>query len=229
MMVEKLTLIFDATRRFGVYDSSLDYGGVYRYQLTDQIRLSLIEDDFSSRLTLDFDEAFKSGIRSCTLNRKKIDNEMLMEFLKENSRGDFMVEKTVDVKLLNEMLDYLDMEFNKAEILSTIKLKMLMHFTSSLTELDRFLESSSKALLFFKGPGATMDDLYRNPIKLKWIDGRFIQNYGYNNSFRLIEFLSATPLFQQYKRNFQKKDKSYELELFTAEGEYYCGCKKSVL
>lgn len=228
MMEERLTLILNATRRFGTYDSSLDYGGVYRYQLTDQIRLNLIDDDFSSRLIIDFEQAFKSGIRSCTLNLKKIDNEMLVEFLKENSRGDLMVEKTVDAELLNEMLDCLDMEFNKAEILSTIKLKILTHFTSSLAELDRFLQSSSKALLFFKGPGATMDDLCRNPIKLKWIDGNFIQNYGYNNSFRLIEFLSMTPLFQQYKRNLQKKDKTYELDLFTAEGEFYCGCKKLV-
>jgi hypothetical protein len=228
-MVEQLTLILNATRRFGSYDSSLDYGGIYRYQLTDQIQLSLLEDDFSSRLSIDFEEVFKESIRSCTFNLKKIDNEFLMEFLKVNSRGDLIVEKNVEADLLNEILDCLNREFSKAEILSTIKLKMMTHFTRSLTELDRFLESSSKTLLFFKGPSATMEDLYRHPIELKWINGSFIQNYGYNNSFRLIEFLSATPLFQQYKRNFQKKDKTYELDLFTAEGEFYCGCKKSVL
>lgn len=228
-MIQKLTLILNATRRFGSYDSSLDYGGVYRYQLTNQIRLTLIEDDFSSRLIIDFEAPFKAGVRSCTLNLKKMDNELLMEFLKENSRGDLIVEKSFEVDLVHEILDFLETEFSKEEILSTIKDKMLTHFTRSLAELDQFLESSSKTLLFFKGPGVTMADLYRNPIKLKWITGDFIQNYGYNNSFRLVEFLSAIPLFQQYKRRLQKKDKSFELQLFTAEGEFYCGCKKRVL
>ncbi|QOG03512.1 hypothetical protein [Flavobacterium sp. MDT1-60] len=227
-MVEKFILILNATRRFGSLSSGMEFGNIYNYLLNDSTKVTLVEDDFSSSLIIVFKEAFKVDIIEYTVNLKKIDNELLMNFLKMNFRGDYIIEKTDDFDLLYEILDYLNVEFHKVVISETIDDKIMFHFKRSLSELDKFFEDERKSLSFFKSNEFSLENLCNNPIKLKWINLDFIQNYGFNNSFRLLEFLSSTEIFQEYKNKFYQKNKDYELVLFVSEGEFCCGSKKIV-
>lgn len=130
--------------------------------------------------------------------------------------------------MLNEILNYLNIEFSKAEISKIIEDKIMFHFKRSLSELDKFFEGERKSVSFFKRNEFSIEDLGNNPIKLKWINLDFIQNYGFNNSFRLLEFLSSTEIFLEYKKKFHQKYTDYELVLFVSEGEFCCGTKKIV-
>jgi hypothetical protein len=227
-LVEKFILISNATRRFGSLFSGIEFGNTYNYLLNDNTKVTLVEDDFSSSLIIGFKEAFKVDIIEYTVNLKKIDNELLMSFLKMNFRGDYIIEKTDDFDLLQEILDHLNVEFRKVAILETIEDKIMFHFKRSLSELDKFFEDERKSLTFFKSNEFSLENLCNNPIKLKWINLDFIQNYGFNNSFRLLEFLSSTQIFQEYKKKFYQKNKDYELVLFVSEGEFCCGSNKIV-
>jgi hypothetical protein len=227
-LVEKFTSILNATRRFGSCSSGVDFGNIFNYLPNDNIKVTLVEDDFSSNLIIGFKEVFNGDIIEYTINLKKIDNELLMSSMKINFRGDYIIEKTNDFDLLDKILDYLNVEFNKTVILETIEAKVMFHFTTSLSELDKFFEDERKSLSFFKSNEFSIEDLSNNPIKLKWINLDFIQNYGFNNSFRLLEFLSSTQIFLEYKKKFHHKYKDYELVLFVSEGEFCCGTKRIV-
>ncbi|WPO79759.1 hypothetical protein [Flavobacterium sp. KACC 22761] len=227
-MVEKVILILNETRRFGDYSSATESSIIYNYVLNDNTKVTLHEDDFSSNLNIRFKEVFKLDILEYTINLKKIDNQLLMRFLKMNFRGDYISEKTDDFNLLKEIIDYLSVEFSKAAISEQIEAKIMDHFKKSLSELDTFFKNERKTLSFFKNNEFSLEDLSNNPINLKWINLDFIQNYGFNNSFRLIEFLSATQIFQEYKVKFYQKNKDYELVLFVFEGAICCGSKRVV-
>lgn len=228
-LVEKFILILNTTRRFGSCSSDIEFGNIYNYLLNDSTKVTLVEDDFSSSLIIDFKEVFKIDIIKYTVNLKKIDNGLLMSFLKMNFRGDHIIEKTDDFDLLDEILDYLNVEFSKASILETIEAKTLFQFKISLSKLDKFFENERSSLSFFKSSSEfSIDDLCNNPIKLNWINFDFIQNYGFNNSFRILEFLSSTDIFQEYKEKFHQKYKDYELVLFVSGSEFCCGSKRVV-
>ncbi|MEN2415798.1 hypothetical protein [Flavobacterium mesophilum] len=227
-MIEKVILILNETRRFGNSSSSQESSIVYNYLLGNQTKVTLLEDDFSSSLIISFKEVFKGDILEYTINLKKIDNQLLMRFLKMNFRGDYIAEKTDDFDLLKEIMDYLNSEFSKAVISEKIEVKIIDHFKKSLSELDVFFTNEKKSFSFLKNNEFSMKDLSNNPIHLKWINLDFIQNYGFNNSFRLMEFLSATQIFQEYKMKFYQKNKDYELVLFVSEGKICCGSKRIV-
>lgn len=226
-MVEKVILLINAIRRFGDYSSNLDLSRFVICFSNEKMKISLAENDFSSIIVIDFKEAFRDYVISYIINLKKIDNELLMRFSKVNFRGDFITERTEDLDLLNEIINYLDAQFSKVKISEKISNRIIFHFKRSLSELDKVLVNTNKSMLFFKKDSSRMLEFYKNPIKLTWINEDFIQNYGYNNSFKFIEFLVATQIFQDYKNNFYRMNKNYELVLFTSNGEFYCGAKEN--
>lgn len=224
-MVNKVIIILNTIRRFGDHSLNLDFGYFCICFSNEKVKINFTESDFSSNVVIEFKEVFKDDVINYVINLKKIDNKLLMRFSKVNFRGDFITENTDDLDLLNEVINHLDVQFSKIEIPEKINERIIFHFKKSLSALDKLLVNTDKSMLFFTKSSFRMMDFYKNPIKLDWIDPDFIGNYGYNNSFRFIDFLSSTQIFQEYENNFNQMSKDYELVLFTTDGEFYCGSK----
>lgn len=196
---------------------SLDYNS---YQLIFH------DNDFTSRISIHYKQV-NNDIVSHNIILEKNTNKVDLINYTFNFRGD-PAEVKLPLNQLDEFINLFETKCYEIENVNHLRTKLIHNFKSSALKIlntEMVYKENVANFSKYNNGGAfvdiaskmneqILDRLHEFPKTISWIDISRIQNYGFNNSTELIEFITNSSEFIDLNSLIKKTFPKYELQVF---------------